>query len=118
MRTWLVLVGIVASAALVAMPVRAETVVYEFPALRGDLAQCIWFNNNLNDRSEGTLIHQVELIYNRTTLPPGASVTVTQTGTTANGEQVGEIMLGNTKLCAGIEAIRPSPVPSPAPALP
>jgi hypothetical protein len=107
-----------ASAALVAAAtVRspAESVTYEFAALRGDVSSCQWFDDNLNDRSEGALVRQIDALYNRVALPAGAPVNVTQTATTAAGTQLLGFRLGNAMLCAGVEAIRPSPQPSEQP---
>jgi predicted pyridoxine 5'-phosphate oxidase superfamily flavin-nucleotide-binding protein len=90
----------------------AENVVYQFPALRGDVSTCEWFDENLNDRSEGALIRQTDALYNRLALPVGAPVTVTQTATTSGGTQLLGFRLDGAGLCAGVETIRPSPQPS------
>jgi hypothetical protein len=95
----------------------AENVVYEFPAVRGDVSGCQWLDENLNDRSEGALIRQTDILYNLLALPAGAPVTVTQTATASTGTQLLGFRLDRTMLCAGIEAIRPSPQPSDQPAL-
>ena len=93
----------------------AENVAYTFAALRGDVSTCRWFDENLNDRSEGALIQQTDVLYNRVALPAGAAVTVTQTATTTAGTQLLGFRLDNAMLCAGVEAIRPSPQPSEQP---
>jgi hypothetical protein len=92
----------------------ADQVVYQFAALRGGVDQCQWFDDNLNDRTEGTLVRQIDALYNRVALPPQAPVTVTASETAASGEPLLGFTLNRTALCAGAEAIRPSPVPSPA----
>jgi hypothetical protein len=94
----------------------AENVVYELAALRGDVSLCQWFDENLNDRSESALIRQTDALYNSLALPPGAPVTVTQTATTSAGTQLLGFRLDRATLCAGVEAIRPSPLPSQQPA--
>jgi hypothetical protein len=92
----------------------ADQVVYEFAALRGGVDQCQWFDDNLNDRSEAALVRQVDALYNRVALPPGMPVNVTQTATAAGGSPLLGFTIGRTLLCAGADAIRPSPVPSPS----
>jgi hypothetical protein len=107
-----------ASATLLAAataPSAAENVVYEFAALRGNVSLCQWFDENLNDRSEGALVRQTDALYNLLALPPGATVTVTQTATTTAGTQLLGFQLDRATLCAGAEAIRPSPLPSQPP---
>jgi len=118
MKAFVLAIAAVASLSLIAAPAQADNVVYQFPAIRGDLAQCVWFDDNLNDRSESALIHQTDLIYNLKALPPGAPVTVGQTATNKYGTQIAELNLSGTKLCAGLEAVRPGPLPSQQPALP
>ncbi len=117
MRIALVAAALVAAATVVSP---AESVVYKFVALRGDVSTCQWFDENLNDRSEGALVRQTDLLYNRVALPPGAPVTVTQTATSTSGTQLLAFQLNRTALCAGAEAIRPSPEPTqePSPASP
>jgi hypothetical protein len=95
----------------------AESVVYRFAALRGDASTCQWFDDNLNDRSEGALVRQISLIYNRVALPPGAPVTVTQTATASSGTHILGVRVNGVQLCTSADAIRPSPLPS-APAAP
>ena len=92
----------------------ADQVVYQFAALRGGVDQCQWFDDNLNDRSEGALVRQADALYNRVALPPGAPVNVTQTASAASGEPLLGFTLDRTMLCAGAEAIRPTPAPSPS----
>jgi hypothetical protein len=106
-------VGLICAAAM--RPVHAaDQVVYQFAALRGGVDQCQWFDDNLNDRSELALERQVDALYNRVALPPGAPVNVTQNATAASGAPLLGFSIDRTQLCAGVDAIRPSPVPSPS----
>lgn len=93
----------------------ADQVVYQFAALRGGVDQCQWFDDNLNDRSEAALVRQADALYNRVALPPGAPVNVTQNATAASGQQLLGFTIDRTQLCAGADAIRPSPAPSETP---
>jgi len=105
--------GLVCAAAI--RPVHAaDQIVYQFAALRGAVDQCRWFDDNLNDRSEAALVRQVDALYNRVALPPGAPVNVTQNAAAASGAQLLGFSIERTQLCAGSDAIRPSPAPSPA----
>ena len=106
------LVGLICAAAI--GPSRADQVVYQFAALRGGVDQCQWFDDNLNDRSEVALERQVDALYNRVALPPRAPVNVTQNATAASGAPLLGFTIGRTLLCAGADAIRPSPAPSPS----
>lgn len=92
----------------------ADQVVYQFAALRGGVDQCQWFDDNLNDRSEDALTRQVDALYNLVALPPGAPVNVTQNAAAASGTPLLGFTLEHTSLCAGADAIRPSPAPSPS----
>jgi hypothetical protein len=92
----------------------ADRVVYQFAALQGGVDQCRWFDDNLNDRTESSLVRQVDALYNRVALPPDAPVTVTASATAASGEPLLGFTLDRRSLCAGAEAIRPTPAPSPA----
>ena len=104
------------AAAAAALPAPAETVVFRFPALRADVATCVWFDDNINDRSLGAIIRQTDLLYNRLALPPDATVTNVSTATTQRGAQEAQFDLGRTLLCADSEAIHPpTPIPSLAP---
>lgn len=106
-------VGLISAAAI--RPTHAaDQVVYEFAALRGGVDQCQWFDDNLNDRSEGALTRQVDALYNLVALPAGKPVTVTQNATAASGTPLLGFTLDRTSLCAGADAIRPSPAPSPS----
>lgn len=109
---------LIAVAGLVCAAIRpthaADQVVYEFAALRGGVDQCQWFDDNLNDRSEAALTRQVDALYNLVALPPGAPVTVTQNATAASGTPLLGFTLDHTSLCAGADAIRPTPAPSPS----
>ena len=110
------MVALIAAAGLLAgRSVAADSVVYSFAALRGDATTCQWFDNNLNDRSEAALVRQADALYNRTSLPYGEPVNVTQTLTTASGSQVLGFTLGRAGLCADAGAIRPTPIPSASP---
>ena len=112
MRLLAIALASVALAAAAVARSPAENVVYSFAALRGDASNCQWFDESLNDRSEGSLIRQTDALYNRLALPAGAPVTVTQTATTTGGTQLLGFRLDGAMLCAGVEAIRPSPEPS------
>ncbi|MBV8155178.1 MAG: hypothetical protein JOY98_12205 [Candidatus Eremiobacteraeota bacterium] len=98
--------------ALAARCTAADSIVYSFVALRGDVSTCQWFDENLNDRSEHSLVRQVDALYNRVALPPNAAVNVTQTATASTGTALLGFTLGNAQLCAAAGAIRPTPVPS------
>ena len=107
------LVGLICAAAI--RPTHAaDQVVYQFAALRGGVDQCQWFDDNLNDRSEAALERQVDALYNLVALPPGEPVNVTQNATAASGTPLLGFTLGRATLCAGADAIRPSPAPSPS----
>jgi len=106
-------IGLICAAAIGPAPA-ADQVVYHFAALRGGADQCRWFDDNLNDRSEAALVRQVDALYNRVALPPAAPVTVTQNATVASGAPLLGFTLDRTQLCAGADAIRPSPAPSPS----
>ncbi|MBV8373792.1 MAG: hypothetical protein JOY69_11080 [Candidatus Eremiobacteraeota bacterium] len=97
-------IAAVGSAALAAP---AETVAYSYPALPGPVANCVWFDDNLNDHSIDAIIRQTDLLYNRAPLPPGATVAVSQTGTTARGDQIAQFTLNGRLLCAGATAFHP-----------
>jgi hypothetical protein len=116
-----VIVAVVATALTAlgsaARPALAETVVYQYPALPGPVATCQWFDDSQNDRSIDAIIRQTDLIYNRKALPPGASVTVTQTGTTAAGGPLVGFDLSGRRLCAGAQALHPE-LSEPTPTLP
>ena len=92
----------------------ADQVVYQFASLRGGVDQCQWFDDNLNDRSEPALTRQTDALYNLVALPPGAPVNVTQNATAASGAPLLGFILDRTSLCAGADAIRPTPAPSPS----
>lgn len=110
----LIAVAVLLCAAAIRPTHAADQVVYQFAALRGGVDECKWFDDNLNDRSESALTRQVDALYNRLALPPGAPVTVTQNATAASGAPLLGFTLNRTSLCAGADAIRPSPVPSPS----
>ncbi|HZY99354.1 MAG TPA: hypothetical protein VFE36_07255 [Candidatus Baltobacteraceae bacterium] len=107
------LIGLICAAAI--RPTHAaDQVVYQFAALRGGVDQCQWFDDNLNDRTEGALVRQADALYNRVALPPAAPVNVTQTATASSGATLLGFTVGGTTLCAGSDAIRPTPAPSPS----
>lgn len=107
------LIGLICAAAI--RPTHAaDQVVYQFVALRGGVDQCKWFDDTINDRSEGTLVRQADALYNRVALPPAAPVTVTQNATAASGAPLLGFTIDRTALCAEADAIRPSPAPSPS----
>ena len=108
----LALVALALAAASAALPSRADTVLYRFAALRGPVATCVWFDDQINDRSLGAIIRQTDLLYNRTALIPGTDVTNVQTAPIQSGTLVAGFETGNTQLCSGDDAINPAaPVP-------
>jgi hypothetical protein len=104
--------GALAVAAAVA---RADTVVYAYPALPGPVVNCAWFDDNLDDRSIDALIRQTDLLYNRAPLPPGATVTMTGTGTTVRSEALVGFNLNGRALCSDAFAFTTQPEPSATP---
>ncbi len=88
-------------------PAPAETVAYVYAALPGPVENCTWFNDNLNDHSESSMIRLTDLLYNRAALPPGATVNVTQNATTGLGNQEAGFTLHGRLLCAGAAAFHP-----------
>lgn len=110
------LVFVATAAAGAVAPATAETVVYTFPALPGPVANCQWFDDNLNDRSVGALIRQTDLLYNRLALPADATVTITANGTTALGAQLAGFDLNRRHLCSDASAFHPESEASPSPA--
>lgn len=109
------LLTFLATAALAFAPARADNVVYQFPALHGGANTCQWFDDNLNDRSEAALVRQIDAIYNRVALPPGAPVTIAGKATTSSGTQILAFNLNRMGLCAQADAIEPPAAPAPAP---
>ena len=97
-----------ALAAIVRSPAPAETIVYEYAGLPGPVDNCKWFDDNLNDHSEGSMIHLTDLLYNREALIPGATVSVTQSETTARGDRVVQFDLHGRLLCAQAAALNPA----------
>ncbi|MEO6834640.1 MAG: hypothetical protein ABI231_01860 [Candidatus Tumulicola sp.] len=107
---------VVAAAGSATLSASAETIVYEFPALPGPVANCQWFDDNVNDRSIGAMIRQTDLLYNRTAPPPEAAVAVAQTATTALDARLVQFTLNGRLLCLDAsalhaEATQPSPPP-------
>ncbi len=96
---------VVAASATISAP--AETIAYSYAALPGPVSNCQWFDDNLNDRSIDAIIRQTDLLYNRAALPPGVAVTVSQTATTARGDQVAQFTVNGRLLCAGAAALHP-----------
>lgn len=99
-------------------PAPADTVVYSYAALPGPVSNCTWFDDNLNDHSEASMIRITDLLYNRAALPPGATVNVTERTTTSRGDQELGFTLNGRLLCAGAAAFHPEIVeatPTPPP---
>jgi hypothetical protein len=92
-------------------------ILYSFTGLRGNVDTCKWFDDNLNaDRTEGTMTHQTDLLYNRVALPPDAPVTVHGTAVTNEGGQLVDYNLSGATICSTAEAVYgPTPSPSPSP---
>lgn len=92
-------------------------ILYSFTGLRGNVDTCKWFDDNLNaDRSEGTMTHQTDLLYNRIALPPDAPVTIGGTAVTNEGSQLVDYNLSGARICSTAEAVYgPTPSPSPSP---
>jgi hypothetical protein len=99
--------ALVLAAASATVSAPAETIAYSYAALPGAVSNCQWFDDNLNDRSIDAIIRQTDLLYNRAALPPGVAVTVSQTATTARGDQVAQFALNGRLLCAGASALHP-----------
>jgi hypothetical protein len=97
-----------------ASPGKADPVVYVFAAIPGPASNCQWFDENLDNRSEGALYEITQLLYNRITLQPGTPITVTSTESTSRGEQVVGFQYDRRIMCAGKAAITP-PTPEPPP---
>lgn len=95
--------------------VRADTIVYTYPGLPGPVANCQWFDDNINDRSIDAIIRQTDLIYNRLALPAGENVAITQTATSAAGAQLVAFNVNRRLLCADSSAFHAEPTPTPSP---
>ncbi|HEY3675705.1 MAG TPA: hypothetical protein VGK84_06895 [Candidatus Tumulicola sp.] len=108
-----------AGAAIVAFatsPARSETIYYQFPALPGPVANCQWFDDNINDRSTDSIVRQTDLIYNRVALIPNSTVAVSGSATTQKGSQVVQFDVAGRLLCADATVIHPEVAePSPSP---
>lgn len=103
-------------AALGALPAHAETIYFQFPALPGPVANCQWFDDNINDRSDDSIVRQTDLIYNRLALTANTNVTVTGTATTKAGGQVVQFDVGSRQMCAESQVMHPEQAePSPSP---
>jgi hypothetical protein len=96
-----------AAAVAASLPARADTVLYQFVALRGGVATCQWFDDNINDRSLDAIIRQSDELYNRTALTPGAAVSNVQTASVSDGTLVAGFELAGTQLCSCDDAINP-----------
>jgi hypothetical protein len=101
---------------IASLPARSETIYYQFPALPGPVANCQWFDDNINDRTTDSLVRQTDLIYNRLALVPNSTVTVTGSATTQKGAQVVQFDVAGRLLCAEATVIHPDLTePSPSP---
>jgi hypothetical protein len=93
----------------------AQPILFTFTGLRGGAVDtCKWFDDNLQDRSIGTLTRQTDLLYNRIALPADATVAVRGTAVTDEGEQLVDFQLNSATICTAAEAIY-GPTPSPSP---
>ncbi|MGC1381645.1 MAG: hypothetical protein WA814_11560 [Candidatus Baltobacteraceae bacterium] len=92
----------------------AETILYSFTGLPGQVDACKWFVDNLNtDRSVDALTRQTDLLYNRIALPAGESVAIQGHATTLSGSPLVDFTLGRRTICTGADAIYgPTPEPS------
>jgi|SRR5580692_11352941 hypothetical protein len=94
----------------------AQTILFTFTGLPGAVDSCKWFDDNMNDRTTGSLTHQTDLLYNRVALPVDVPVTVGGTATTEQGEALVDFKLGSRTICTAAEAVYgPTPVPSLSP---
>jgi hypothetical protein len=95
----------------------AQPILYTFTGLPGSAADCAWFDDNLNNnRDEGTMARQVDILYNRVALPAGEDVTLGGRAPTAAGDQVVDYKLGSRSICSTIGAFtEPTPEPSTSP---
>ncbi len=108
--------GAAIMAALCALPAHAETIYFQFPALPGPVANCQWFDDNINDRSTDALVRQTDLIYNRLALTANTNAAVTGSATTKAGGQVVQFDVGSRLMCAESTVMHPEQAePSPAP---
>lgn len=85
----------------------AETIAYSYVALPGPVDNCRWFDDNLNDHSESSMIRLTDLLYNRAALPPGTGVAVSGSALSARGDQLVQFDLHGRLLCAGAAALHP-----------
>ena len=92
----------------------AQTILFTFAGLRGSVATCKWFDDNVTDRSIDALTRQTDLLYNRIALPAGTTINVGANAVTAQGEQLVDLTLNSASVCTAAEAIY-GPTPSPAP---
>lgn len=94
----------------------ADPIVYDYPALPGPVANCKWFDDNINNHSLASIIRQTDLIYNLKALAAGQNVAVSGTATTELGGQLVQFDLDRRLLCVTAEAINPTlPAPTPTP---
>lgn len=103
-----VVIAALALAVVARTPAPAETIAYTYAALPGPVANCQWFDDNLNDHAEGSMVRLTDLLYNRAALPAGTAVNVSGSSTTARGDQVVQFQVNGRLLCAGAAALNPS----------
>lgn len=115
-RSWPV-AAFVAIALLAGAAAQAQPILYSFTGLPGTAADCQWFDDNLNaDRNTATMDRQVNMLYNRVSLPVDANVAIGGSATTAAGGQELDYKLGSRTICSTAEAIYgPTPEPSTSP---
>lgn len=113
-RTALLLVTIFAISLAMAKTAPATPILFAFTGLPGSAAGCKWFDDNLNgDRSEGSLVQQTDMLYNRLALPVDRDVAVGGSATTNEGGTVVDYRIGAREICSTAEAIYgPTPEPS------
>jgi hypothetical protein len=105
-----------ALAALGSLPAHADTIYFQFPALPGPVANCQWFDDNINARSDDAIVRQTDLIYNRLALTANTNATVTGSATTKAGAQVVQFDVGSRLMCAESQVMHPElPEPSSSP---
>jgi len=109
-----------AAATLALLPTvsRANTVTYVYAALPGPVDNCQWFDSHLDARDTGSLAQLIDLLYNRAAPVAGTPVTITQSGTSAQGTPLSAFTYNGRVLCAQSEAVlpaTPSPAPTPTP---
>jgi hypothetical protein len=84
----------------------AQPILASFTGLPGAVADCKWFDDNLNtDRDVGSLTRQTDLLYNRIALPAGENVALGATATSAEGDELIDYKLGSKTVCSTAVAI-------------